>query len=276
MGTSMVTGRHEEVDAQTQASVPQSSRVPVPPTQLDPSPRLAPAAETPTDGVVRVIVGHYGSGKTEVSVSLAMQLAATGRRVALGDLDIVNPYFRSRERAEQMTAAGIEVISSSLGHTLTLDLPAVSPRIRGPIGDPCCDVILDVGGNETGAKALVEFRSALLARGCQTLLVVNGYRPDTPDVAGVLRHLRAIEDTCGLAVTGLISNTHVCRETTPEDVVAGYRLTCDVSDATGLPVAFVCAIPTALEAFAALAQPLGEPRRGELLPIGLHLRDAWM
>lgn len=268
MGTTTVTGRHDEGDIPF-APVPSSPRA----ASALPHPTPAPAVQ---QGVVRVLVGHYGSGKTEVSVSLAMQLAAAGRKVALGDLDIVNPYFRSRERAEQMTAAGIEVISSSLGHTLTLDLPAVSPRIRGPIVDPACDVILDVGGNEAGAKALVEFRSALLTRGCQTLLVVNGYRPDTPDVPGVLRHLRAIEDTCGLAVTGLVSNTHVCRETTVDDVLAGYRLACDVSESTGIPVEFVCAIPGALDAFAAIDHPLGRPRRGQLLPIGLYLRDAWM
>ena len=76
-------------------------------------------------GAVRVVTGHYGSGKTEVSVSLAMRLAAQGVPVALADLDVVNPYFRSREQADLMTAAGIRVISSSLGHTITLDLPAV-------------------------------------------------------------------------------------------------------------------------------------------------------
>ena len=109
----------------------------------------------PRRGAVRVFTGHYGSGKTEVSVSLAMRLAAQGLTVALGDLDIVNPYFRSREQAEVMTAAGIQVISSSLGHNVTLDLPAVSPEVHIPLADPTCDVILDVGGNEVGVLSLI-------------------------------------------------------------------------------------------------------------------------
>ena len=116
----------------------------------------APVA-SPRQGVVRVLTGHYGSGKSEVSVSLAMALAAQGHKVALGDLDIVNPYFRSREQADVMTEAGIWVISSSLGHESTLDLPAVSAEVHLPLGDPAYDVILDAGGNEVGVKVLAEF-----------------------------------------------------------------------------------------------------------------------
>lgn len=222
---------------------------------------------------VRVVTGHYGSGKTEVSVSLAMRLAAQGIPVALADLDVVNPYFRSREQADLMTAAGIEVISSTLGHTVTLDLPAVSPKVHVPLADPTCEVILDAGGNEVGVKVLAEFAADLRRREAEVLLVVNAYRPETVDVPGVLRHLRAIEATSGFAVTGLISNTHVCRETTADDVAAGYRLTHDVSAATGIPISFVCGVPAALDG---LQDRLGEPVLGELLPIGLYLRDAWM
>ncbi|HRW17435.1 MAG TPA: hypothetical protein P5181_01175 [Dermatophilaceae bacterium] len=225
----------------------------------------AAAASAP----VRVLVGHYGSGKTEVAVSLAMRLAAAGHRVALGDLDVVNPYFRSRERAEVLTAAGIEVISSTLGHSITQDLPAISPELHRPLADPGCEVLLDVGGNDIGTRALVEFLPDLRRRAAQVLLVVNAYRPDTADLSGVLRHLRAIEDTCGLAVTGLVSNTHVCRETTTVDVRAGYRLTAEVRDATGIPIAYVCGIP---EALAGLEPNLD----GELIPVGLYLRDPWM
>lgn len=228
-----------------------------------------PSATTTPTGTVRIIAGHYGSGKTEVAVSLAMRLAAEGRRVALGDLDIVNPYFRSRERADAMAAAGVAVHSSSLGHNLTLDLPAVSAAIRGPIADPSCDAILDVGGNGVGAKVLVEFAADLRRRGYEMLLVVNAYRPETADVAGVLRQLRTIEAWSGLGCTGLISNTHLLRDTTAADVLAGYRLTKAVSAQTGLPIAYVSAIP------AALAQ-VSEHLDGERLEIGMYLRETWM
>lgn len=232
----------------------------------------APVA-SPRQGVVRVLTGHYGSGKSEVSVSLAMALAAQGHKVALGDLDIVNPYFRSREQADVMTEAGIWVISSSLGHESTLDLPAVSAEVHLPLGDPAYDVILDAGGNEVGVKVLAEFAADLRRRDAEVLLVVNAYRPETVDVAGVLRHLHAIEATSGLAVGGLISNTHVCRETTVADVAHGYRLTHEVSRQTGIPIRYVCGLPAALDG---LAEHLGEQVDGELLPIGFYLRAAWM
>lgn len=225
-------------------------------------------------GTVRIIAGHYGSGKTEVAVSLAVQLArraadSPGRHVALGDLDIVNPYFRSREQAAAMTAAGIDVFSSSLGHASTLDLPAVSAAIRGPLIDETCDAILDVGGNGVGAKVLVEFAADLRRRGYEMLLVVNAYRPETADVAGVVRQLRTIESWSTLRCTGLISNTHLLRETTPADVLAGYRLTKAVSAQTGLPIRYVAAIPAALAG-------VSEHLDGERLPIGMHMREPWM
>ena len=227
----------------------------------------------PTDrrqpGTVRIIAGHYGSGKTEVAVSLAMRLAAAGRTVALGDLDIVNPYFRSREQAAAMEAAGIAVHSSSLGHNLTLDLPAVSAAIRGPLVDTTCDAILDVGGNGVGAKVLVEFAADLRRRDYEMLLVVNAYRPETADVAGVIEQLRTIEAWSTLHCTGLISNTHLLRETTAADVLAGYRLTKAVSAQTGLPIAYVSAIGPALGG-------VSDHLEGERLPIGMYLRESWM
>jgi len=228
----------------------------------------APAA-APTTGIVRVITGHYGSGKTEFAVSLAMRLAAAGRGVALCDLDIVNPYFRSREQADLMEAQGIRVISSKLGHVTTLDLPAISPAVREPIGDPALDVILDVGGDANGAKALVEFGRDIRHRGYEMLLVVNAYRPETPDVAAVLHQRAAIEESCGLSFTGLISNTHLMRETTRDDVLTGYALTKAVSERTGLPICYVSAIPAALDG-------LPDELHDVLLPIGLFMRPAWM
>lgn len=218
---------------------------------------------------IKIITGHYGSGKTEFAVSLAMQLAEQGRQVALSDLDIVNPYFRSRERAEAMEAKGIRVISSSLGHASTLDLPAVSAEIRGPINDPDYDVIMDLGGDEVGARVVVAFSEDIKRRGYEMLLVINAYRPETSDVAGVMRYLEGIEYTSKLEFTGLIVNTHLIWDTTTEDVLAGLELAREVSKQTGLPIRYISAIPSALAG-------LPEDIEGEQLPIGMYMRDAWM
>lgn len=217
---------------------------------------------------IKIITGHYGSGKTEFAVSLAMQLADHAK-VALADLDIVNPYFRSRERAQLMEQKGIRVISSSLGHNSSLDLPAISAEIRGPIGDPDTEVILDVGGDHVGARALVGFRNDILKRGYDMYLVINSYRPETGDVEGVLKHLEAIEYSAKLKFTGLIVNTHMIRQTTAEDILHGYRLAKRVQEKTQLPIVYISAIPEALK-------DLPEGLEGEQLPIGMYMREAWM
>lgn len=218
---------------------------------------------------IKIITGHYGSGKTEFAVSLAVKLAAEGHQVALGDLDIVNPYFRSRERAELMESKGIRVISSSLGHNLSIELPAVSAEIRGPIADPNTDVILDVGGDSVGARVVVGFAEDIKAHDYEMLLVINAYRPDTGDVDGVLRHLEAIEYTTKLKFSGLIVNTHMVWDTTAEDVMVGVELARAVSQASGLPIRYISAVQSALD-------ELPEDIEGELIPIGMYMRDAWM
>lgn len=218
---------------------------------------------------VRVIAGHYGSGKSEFSVNLALHLAASGRRVALADLDIVNPYFRSRERAQLLQKHGVWVISSSLGHSAAIDLPAISGEVRGPLRDPAWDAVLDMGGDSAGARALVGFVQDIQVREHEFLLVVNAYRPQTQGSDGVLRHLHAIEATVGLKLTGLISNTHALRDTTTQDVLNGYELAKQVSGRSGLPIRYISAIP---EALAGLPDGL----EGERLPIRMMLRDEWM
>lgn len=218
---------------------------------------------------VKIVTGHYGTGKTEFAVSLAMNMAQKGEKVTLADLDIVNVYFRSRERSELLEAAGIHVISSSLGHESTLDLPAISAEIRGPIHDEKTQVILDVGGDMAGTNALVNFRKDVEESGYEMLYVINSHRPETKDLQGALKHLDGIEMVSGLKVTGLVVNSHFLRETTAEDILEGYALAQKVKEERGIPILYIAGIPSALEG-------LPQGLEGQHVKIGMYMREDWM
>jgi len=221
------------------------------------------------DKRIRIIVGHYGSGKTEFSVNYAMQLSKIEDNVALADLDVVNVYFRSREKAKQMEDAGIKVISSQYGHSANLDLPAVSAGVFGPLQDDTCHTILDVGGDSTGTRVLATFKQTIVFKGYDMFLVVNAYRQDTSTKEGVMKHIKEIQDQSGLTITGLINNTHLLRETTLEDVIKGQELVKSVSEETNIPIKYISAIEK-------VAQTIPSDFDGEIMPIKMYMREEWM
>ncbi|MBN2259645.1 MAG: ATP-binding protein [Clostridiales bacterium] len=221
------------------------------------------------DKRIKIIIGHYGSGKTEFSVNYCMKLADENVKVAIGDLDIVNPYFRSRERASMLESKGIKVISSSLGHNFSLALPAVSAAIVGPIQDPEYQVILDVGGNSIGARVLARFFNDITDQGYDMLCVVNTNRPETMDVEGIVYHVRSIENETGLKVTGLINNTHLLRDTTVETVLEAQKIIIEASEKLSIPIKYISTLEK-------VAEQLPEGLEGEIFPLKLYMRDAWM
>ena len=198
-----------------------------------------------------------------------MKMAQEGKKVALADLDIVNVYFRSRERADMLEEAGIHVISSSLGHNSTLDLPAISAEVRGTIHDISTEVILDVGGDMAGTNALVNFRKDVQESGYEMLYVINSHRPETSDLEGALKHLDGIEMVSGLKVSGLVVNSHFLRETTAEDILEGYALAQQVKKERGTPILYISGIASALK-------NLPENLEGEQVEVGMYMREDWM
>jgi hypothetical protein len=189
-----------------------------------------------------MIVGNFGSGKTEVSVNLAIGLARAGRSVQIADLDLVNPYFRCREAQRQMEQHGIRVVVPP-GAQAFADLPIVVPEIQGMLQPPEGTLCLfDVGGDDIGAKVLASLRPRIADGSYELWQVINSRRPFTDTVDGCLAMQTALEKASRLAVTGLLANSHLIEETTAETVLEGWRLARDVSRRNGLPVRGVAVI----------------------------------
>jgi len=225
---------------------------------------------------VTVIAGHYGSGKTEFAVNLALgikeqiDLEKRHKKVALLDMDIANPYFRSRERQKMLESSGIEVIYNTFGFDITEDLPAITAAVRGPLENPDYHVVVDVGGNDSGARILKQFGKYLMGDDVELLCVLNGNRMETDTVSGMLEHLHSIEVETGLKFDGIINNTHMLTETTAEMIVNGYQLREEVSRQLDIPIAFNTCREDLLEDLKALMD------MENVYPIRLYMRPSWL
>ena len=223
-----------------------------------------------------MVVGNYGSGKTEVAVNLALQLAAAGRRVQIADLDLVNPYFRCREARELMEGHGIRVVVPP-GAQAFADLPIILPEIRGMLDPPeGTTTIFDVGGDDAGAKALSAFQPVIAPGSYELWQVINSKRPFTDSARGCLEMQRALEASSRLSVTGLLANSHLIDETTPETVLEGWRTAAEVAERTGQPVRCVAVMEHLADApeLRAIDAPLLRMRRTMLPPWARRDDDA--
>ena len=181
-----------------------------------------------------IVMGHYGSGKTEFSVSLAMLLAAeeNPRKIAVVDLDIINPYFRSRERRGLLEAMGVDVYGSVYSEEITAEIPALGANIRTPLEDNDCHVIIDTGGNDSGALVLNQF-TKYLTDDTTALALVNVNRPDTSTIKGAINHINALEKVTGLKIDAIVNNSHLLTETTAEIIIKGHEFCKKLCEETG-------------------------------------------
>ncbi len=218
-------------------------------------------------GIV-VIVGNYGSGKTEVAVNLAVNQKQAGVDVLLADLDLVNPYFRTREARNSLAELGIEVVLPPRKY-LNADLPILSPKVGGLIKNPAALSILDAGGDGVGATVLAALADMFKDKKVNMFQVINPFRPFTADVEGCLVMRDQIEATSKLKITGLIGNAHLMDDTRTADIMKGYELVLEVSRASELPIVFITAAPDLIPELGknGLACPV--------LPINRQLIPPW-
>lgn len=189
-----------------------------------------------------LVTGHYGAGKTSFALSLALRLAEAGKRPALIDLDVVNPYFRTCDFRTELEAAGIRVEGPVYAGT-NLDIPALPPVIDGLIerASPESPVILDPGGDDAGAAVLGRYKAGLAAlreAGALSVLhIVNFRRALTPDAAAAEAEAREIAAACGFWPDGVVNNTNLGPETALETVLESLPQADALGERLGVPVA---------------------------------------
>jgi len=188
-------------------------------------------------GIV-IIVGAYGSGKTEVAVNLAVNRKRAGMDVRIADVDLVNPYFRTREARKPLSELGIEVVLPPEMY-MQADLPILSPAIAGMIRQPAQMTILDAGGDDAGVTVLASLADHLEGKEIQMFQVVNPFRPFTDTVQGCMKICGEIEKASKMAVTGIVGNANMIEETKASHIYEGYDFVKNLSDESGLPLKFV-------------------------------------
>jgi hypothetical protein len=187
---------------------------------------------------ITILCGHYGSGKTNVAVNVAVDLKKRYDKVAISDLDIVNPYFRTKDSQEQFDKAGIRLICSEYAGS-NVDIPALPQEIYAITDDRSYQMIVDVGGDDRGALALGRLTPSILEENnYDMLLVANCYRPLTPDLKSTIEVAREIESACKIKFTGVINNSNLGELTTCEDVLNSMDYANEVANYLGVPLVF--------------------------------------
>ena len=221
------------------------------------------------DRRVRIITGHYGSGKTEFAVNYAVKLAQQGKTAVLADIDIINPYFRSRERAGMLESLGVRLIAGSVDAP-GLDLPALSADVYSFFDNKLVDAVVDAGGDAKGAAVLKRFSDRFDSPGdYDLLLVINANRPETRTAAQVLGYIASIEKASSLKVSGLINNTHMLKSTSVGDIIKGYRLSQEAAAESGVPLRYNAGLE-------GLFEELPDEIRQRYFPLELYMREEWM
>ena len=183
-----------------------------------------------------LFAGHYGSGKTNIAVNYAMLLASEGKETYIADLDIVNPYFRTKDSAKELEAAGVKLISPQFANS-NVDLPALPAESYRLVTDRNIYGIMDIGGDDRGAYALGRYVPAMKEEGnYRMVFVANCYRPLTRTPEEAMEVMAEIEAACGLHFTDIINNSNLGSETTPQTVLDSLSYAEKLSALSGLPI----------------------------------------
>ncbi|MBR3290041.1 MAG: hypothetical protein IKI63_04605 [Clostridia bacterium] len=216
---------------------------------------------------VTLFAGHYGSGKTNVAVNYALWLRQRHDKVAIADLDVVNPYFRTKDSADILQQHDIKLISSPYANT-NVDVPALPAEAYTILDNPGLSAVIDVGGDDRGALALGRYVPSIRREGdYEMLLVINRYRPLTQTGADAVTVMREIEAAAGLPFTGIVHNSNLGEETTAQDVLSSAAYAEEISQCTGLPIRMTSVRRELL--------PQVEDKVPNPFPMTIYVKQSW-
>lgn len=219
------------------------------------------------DSRIRVFTGHFGSGKTEISINYALKLSEEGKKVAIADLDIVNPYFCTRDETKMLQEKGIRVIATSKDFA-NAELGVIPSETLSVFNDKSYEVVLDVGGDDQGAVALGQYNRYFREEDYDMYFVINTTRPFTNNIEGIIEYIKDIEAASRLKVKYLINNTNLSYETHIKHIIKGQEIIKEVSKITNIPIKYV----TVMEE---LVDKLPKDMEGEIFPIKLFMLPPW-
>lgn len=215
---------------------------------------------------VTLFAGHYGSGKTNIAVNFALHLAGEGKAVTLADMDIVNPYYRSKDSAQELEAAGVKVIASAYANT-NVDVPALPQEMYSVTEDTSRYAVLDVGGDDRGALALGRYAPAILKENDYHMIYVfNASRPLSRTAEMAMEIMGEIEVAGGIPFTAIVNNTNLGRDTDWETVAASRQEAEKLSQISGLPLLFTAVEEGVL--------PINERENEQYFPLKLQ-KTIW-